>query len=326
MIGIYQDSFVEYLKDNLGDKIKITSKNIVVPCPWCEYKKEKSHYHMYISLEAPIFHCFHASCERGGTLRKLLKRIAGHDISDTFVDKKKFDELQKQSQVFTEDHKTKIILPELNKRRFANKEFYLRKRLKFSNIPSETIKGLVYDIDKFIEINNVVITSTLFKLKDYLQANFIGFLTENNSVLILRNIDDTHQMRFHKLVVQETNFLDYYKLKGYKKKSTKIVLAEGIFDIFVEHIFDITNLKNNVTLYATALSAKYSALLKSIVFHEQIFRPDVIILSDQGLEISQYEKLKKYNEHIINSLTVYYNKSGKDFGETRVSPVKYIIR
>ena len=42
--------------------------------------------------------------------------------------------------------------------------------------------------------------------------------------------------------------------------------------------------------------------------------------------MKQYEMMKKFNEHIINSLTVYYNKSGKDFGSTYVSPVKYIIK
>lgn len=325
MIGIYQDSFVDYLKDNLGNHIKVSSKNIIVPCPWCEYNQQKDHYHMYISLEAPIFHCFHASCERGGNLRKLLKRIAGHDISDTFVDKRTLEEARKQAQIFKEVGQTKIILPELNKRRFANKEFYLRKRLKFSNIQSESIDGLVYDIDKFININNIPVDVPLFRLRDYLHANFIGFLTENQSSLMLRNIDDTHEMRFHKLKIQDTNFLDYYKLKGYNINTNRVVLAEGIFDIFVEHIFDTTNLKNDVRMYASALSSKYSSLIKSIVFHEQIFRPDVIILSDQGLELSEYKKLRKFNEHIINSLTIYYNKSGKDFGETRVSPVKYIL-
>ncbi|GAG02610.1 unnamed protein product, partial [marine sediment metagenome] len=61
MIGIYQDSFKQFLEDNLGE-VKETSKNFIVPCPWCELDEDKDHYHMYISTEAPIFHCFHASC------------------------------------------------------------------------------------------------------------------------------------------------------------------------------------------------------------------------------------------------------------------------
>ena len=328
MIGIYQDNFVDYLKKNLGENIKVSSKNIIMPCPWCEYPSDKDHYHMYVSLEAPIFHCFHATCERGGNLRKLMRKIAGHDISDTFVDKVAAAEARKRAEVFEDKtmEKVNVKIPPLNKRRFSNKEFYLRKRLKFTSTPSELIKGLVYDIDQFIELNSIPVGEKLFRLKNYLQSNFIGFLTENQSALMLRNVDHSQEMRFHKLIVQDTNFIDYYKLKGYNRYSNTIVLAEGIFDIFVEHIFDTTNLKDRVRLYASVLSSKYQTLLKSIVFHEQIFRPDVIILSDRGIEMKQYEMMKKFNEHIINSLTVYYNKSGKDFGSTYVSPVKYIIK
>ena len=117
MIGIYQDSFVDYLKDNLGGKIKVSSKNIITPCPWCEYKKDKDHYHMYISIEAPIFHCFHASCERGGNIRKLVTKIAGHDISESFVDKKAVEEARKRADVFEDKsaQKIKVILPEYGK-------------------------------------------------------------------------------------------------------------------------------------------------------------------------------------------------------------------
>ena len=128
MIGIYQDNFIDYLKDKLGDHLKITSKNIVIPCPFCEYQKEKDHYHMYISLEAPIFHCFHASCEQSGTLRKFLRRLEGHDISETFVDKKQFEEISRKKKIFVdrEEGKIKISTPKLNRQRFVEKEFYIK--------------------------------------------------------------------------------------------------------------------------------------------------------------------------------------------------------
>ena len=125
--------------------------------------------------------------------------------------------------------------------------------------------------------------------------------------------------------IQESNFLDYYKLQGNSFDSNTIVLAEGIFDIFGEHIFDTIGIKNKARLYASALSSNFTALVKSVVFHEQIFRPDVVILSDRGIPKYKYEQLKKYNSHIINSLTVYYNKVGKDFGNTAVVPMKFII-
>lgn len=325
MIGIYQDNFIDYLENKLGN-VKTSSKNIILPCPYCEYQKEKDHYHMYISLEAPIFHCFHASCEQSGTLRKFLRRLEGHDISETFVDKKQFEEISRKKEIFVDkEEKIKISIPKLNKERFVEKEFYIKKRLKFAGTPTSRIKGLIYDVDKFIEMNSIPVDETLFRLRDYLHNNFVGFLTEHNSTVIFRNIDHTHTMSFYKLKIQQGNFIDYYKLPGNSPQSNKIVLAEGIFDIFSEHIFDSINIKNDVKLYASALSSKYLSLIQSIIFHEQIFQPEVIILSDRGIERKYYKKIKYFNKHIIDKMTVYYNKEGKDFNETPVVPIKFVI-
>jgi len=322
MIGIYQDDFVDYLQEKLGP-VKTTSKNFIVPCPWCEYGKDKEHYHMYISLEAPIFHCFHATCEKSGTLRKMLSVLEGHDISDQFIDKEKLEEFKKQKTIFVDKDKSlkPLKLPVLNTRMFPVKEMYINKRFKFSNINLHNVKGLIFDVYEFISMNNITIDETLFRLQDYLHNNFVGFVTENNTTVVFRNIDPTHTMRYYKMKIQYSSFIDYYKLPGNNPKSKKIVLAEGIFDIFSEHTFDYLNIKNDVKLYASVLSSKYSALLKSIVYYEQIFKPDVIILSDRGIPMWQYKNLKKRYGYMINSLKIFYNKSGKDFGDARVSPL-----
>ena len=323
MIGIYQDSFKKYLEDNLGS-VRETSKNLIVPCPFCEYGKDKDHYHLYISLEVPIFHCFHGGCEVGGLLGKLMRKIAGHDNSDTFVDKSKAKELKTQ-KVFTETTGIKVRLPKIRSGGFPLKELYIRKRLKFANIPMGRIRGLVFDVHEFINMNNIQVDQTLFRLRDYLHNNFVGFLTDHGSTVMFRNIDSSQSMKFFKLKVQWQNFLDYYKLPGNSINSSKIVLAEGIFDIFSEHIYNNLNIKQDIKLYASALSSKFIALIQSIVFHEQIFRPDVVILSDRGIDKNYYSKMKYYNKHIINSLSVYYNKTGKDFNDTPVTPVRVKI-
>jgi hypothetical protein len=327
MIGIYQDDFIDYLRDNLGDHIKTTSKNIIIPCPWCEYGQEKDHYHLYIGLDAPIFHCFHGGCEIGGILSKLMRKIVGHDVSDAFIDKDRVKEYEKLKNVFVEkDEKLKgIKLPEVKPEMFPAKELYLQKRLKFSNIRSENIKGLIYDVHEFINLNNIPVNESLCRLRDYIHNNFVGFLTEHNTTAMFRNIDNSHTMRFYKMKIQTSNFLDFYRLPGNNFKSSKIVLAEGIFDIFSEHIYDFTNIKSDVRLYASVLSSKYLGLIQSIVYHEQLFRPDVIILSDRGIKIEEYKKLKYFNQHIINTLSIYYNKTGKDFNETPVTPERIVV-
>jgi hypothetical protein len=145
-------------------------------------------------------------------------------------------------------------------------------------------------------------------------------------MVMFRNVDDSQEFRFFKLFIQRNPFVDYYKLDGFGKYKSQIVLAEGIYDIFTEHIFDNLNIKKDTALYASVQSSNYSMIIKSIVFYEQIFRPDVIILSDNNIEISQYEKLYTFNSHIINTLKVYYNKTGKDFNDSPLTPVEYIIQ
>lgn len=326
MVGIYQDNFLEYLRNRLGGFVKTTSTNIIAPCPYCEYQEQKKHYHLYISLEAPIFHCFHASCEQSGTIRKLLTKIEGNDISDSFVDKKSFEQIKKQ-RVFKDkdEYKTKYIIPPLRLDKFLNKQLYVKKRLKYSNIPLTALKGLIFDIDEFININAIPVDQTLFRLREYLQNNFVGFLTEHNSTIMFRNIDHSHSFSFFKLRLHKTPFIDYYRLPAGNKNSNKIILAEGIFDILTEQIYDNLNLRHDALLYASVLSSKYQALIQSIVFNEQIFRPNIIILSDRNIKLKQYENLYYFNSHIINTLVVYYNKTGKDFNDTPVTPEKYHI-
>jgi len=323
MIGIYQDNFIDYLNKS-GLHPKVNNKNIIISCPFCELGQKKDHYHLHISKEIPIFHCFQSECEKKGTLRKLLTAIEGHDISTKFIDKVTLENFKQKRNVFTDDNvQTKVFLPQLGNNML--KELYLRKRLKFHNIPFETIKGLIFNVHEFLSINTIPINETLFRIRDYLHSNFIGFLTENKNTVVFRNIDDSQPMRYFKLKVQSSPFVDYYKLNGIDKSSNTIVLAEGIFDIFSEHIFDFLNIKESVNLYASALSSKYGPLLQSIVYHEQIFRPKVVILSDRGISLDWYKTLKFRNKHIIDKLYVYYNKTGKDFNTSPVIPDEYVV-
>jgi hypothetical protein len=323
METIYSNNFLNYLEDRLGH-VKTTSKNYIVPCPWCEVNKKQDHYHLYISIDTPIFHCFHAGCEQKGTLKKLLQKIEGYDITDKFVDKEKIKKFATQ-KINLIKQESKIQIPTLNTDNFKLKETYLKGRLKYTRIPTESIKGLVFDINQFIEMNQIPVDPTLFRIRDYLQSNFVGFLTENKSTLICRNINSQDEFRYYKLKVAQTYFPDYYKLKGDNKNSNTVVVAEGIFDIFTEYLFDSTNNKQNCSLYATALSANYAQLLKSIAFNEGIYRMNVVVLSDRGIERDTYKKLKNYNIHIIDKLTVYYNENGKDFNVTPIIPIKIVI-
>ena len=324
---IYSDSFIQYLKDNLGEPIKITSKNIVTRCPWCEYGQTKKHYHLYISTVSPIFHCFHAACSKGGFISQLCEKIEGKDTSAQYVDKTKVQEYIKHKTDLTQT-KAQVVniqLPPLNTASFRYKEMYLQKRFRFVNNVIPNMRGLVYDISAFIEMNNVVLTEAQLRIRDYLHSNFIGFLTEHKSVLSLRNVDDSATFSYYKMKLFDTNFVDYYKIDGYDKSSNRVILGEGIFDIYSEHIFDSLNLRESSNMYACALSGgSYGTILNSLAFYEQIFRPDVVILSDRDMPLQKYKQLKRFSV-LMNSLTIYYNRTGKDFNVTPIVPERFVL-
>ena len=209
MVGIYQDSFIQYLKDNLGEA-KVTSNNIITKCPWCELnKKDKNHYHLYISLEAPIFRCWHADCNQKGILSKLTKALDGKDRIDEYVDKEKIkaskNKIKIESYKFEEQ---KIFIPELNVSQFPNKEFYLKQRFKFANVDLKNVKGLIFDVNQFIEKNKIFNDEKLLRLKDFLHANFLGFVSEHNSIVMFRNIDPKSSFKHFKLQINQNHFAE----------------------------------------------------------------------------------------------------------------------
>lgn len=324
MIGIYQDSIIEYFKQ-FSPNVKITSKNLIMTCPYCGSPNE-SHGHLYISIEAPIYHCFHGDCNKSGTLSKLFKKFEGKDSSDKFIDKEKVKELiSKDIKLSIPVDRKKLFLPDLKTDSFKLKSLYLKGRLKHAIQDLSSIKGIIFDIDKFILENQIKVDDRLARVKQYLQSNFVGFLTENESVVVFRNIDESQEFRYFKLFLYETKFLDYYKILGSNYFSNHVVLSEGIFDIYNEHIFDYTNLRKDIKLYAAGLSTSYETLIKSIVFNEKIYRLNVSILSDRGIDLDFYKKIKRYNSHIIDKMTIYYNKVAKDFGDSTVIIEKFIL-
>lgn len=323
MIGIYEDKFIDYLKEHSGCTPKIRSKNIVIRCPWCETGSDKTHYHLWIGIEAPIFRCFGGGCGHKGFISKLINYLSGSDVSERYINKELVKENVKKQIVFKRNkvEVKEIELPDLKETGIFNyKARYIKERFKFSNVDIKTVKGLIFDVHEFIRVNNIQVDMRLNNLMGYLQTNFVGFLTEHKSVAIFRNVDRKSDFRHFKLDIQPSKFLDYYKLPGAMKFSKNIILGEGIFDIYSEHIFDSLNLKNKSSLYACGLSVSYPALLKSICYHEQIFKPDVHIISDNGIHMNYYNKLKKYNPHLLNTLNVYFNKMGKDFNDNVCIP------
>ena len=56
-----------------------------------------------------------------------------------------------------------------------------------------------------------------------------------------------------------------------------------------------------------------------------VFKPEIHVLSDNGIPLENYEKLKFFNKHIIDKMVVYYNRTGKDFNDTPLVLDKFVL-
>ena len=332
MIGIYEDSFGDYIKEHLGD-YKITANNIVCKCPFCEYdKKDDGHNHLYISLDKPIFNCFKAECPgRSGTINKFIKQLTGTQLRNTFIDSGELAKLQNYKKLNCKSSDIKLnkkfILPSINIDEFGDKENYLRSRLQYAPFDMRNIHGLIFDVNQFVALNNLMdsLNKSDMKMLSFLQNNFIGFITENHTTVVFRNIDTKSDFRYYKISLQKNDLLDYYKITHNKLDSNLIVIGEGIFDIFNDHIFDYLGYRDSAFAYYCALSNSFEALIQSVAFYDNIYYPQVIILSDNNVSIKYYKKLKRKLKNICSNIEIYYNGNGSDFGDPFCSPEKILI-
>jgi len=213
MIGIYQDDFIDYLTSIFSIPPKITAKNIICPCPWCEYNRKKNHYHLYISLTDPIFHCFASECGQKGFLTKFLNKLEGVNTRkfSKFVDVNKIKKTNFNDKSIKNKKQTDLKFPKINLDEFPYKTLYLKKRFKFhSHINIENLNGLIFDFLSFLRINNITFPENdkMNKIKNYLHDNFVGFATTNNKYIIFRkNIINTFSNNYILTIFNIINFI-----------------------------------------------------------------------------------------------------------------------
>jgi transcription elongation factor Elf1 len=312
--------------------VKETRKNILSICVFCgDHKNSRKRGHLYISIDSksPVCHCF--LCGKSTTIRTLLKSVTEDNkiIDEVISNEEQAQNFKNQKSTITKKEIFKTFqVPLIDFESYIHKRLYIKQRT-CNGIECQKIPNLIFDFTTFFKLNNIDIVGNgddkqLSNYEfDYIQKNFIGFLSRNQSMLYCRNCDQNSNFKFKKIVLQNNNgLLDYWKLDGFSNSNT-IVLSEGNFNILSYYCFDFLGIKNDVRVYAAGNSFSYSSLLKSVCYDEDLYSCDVIILSDTDKEIYHYKKFIEENRHIINSLQIWGNKNGKDFGEFPVNPFQY---
>lgn len=307
---IYDKQFVEFLNEYLSP-VRETTTEFICRCPYCEDGLDKDHYHLYISKDIPVWNCFH--CVEKGHIKKLIKDVKGESFTNYYDENK----LKRDTSDKKEIKKT-LYVPDLIENSFKLKSKYILDRFR-NSVKLSDIPGMIFDVFAFFNKNNIIPKSQ--NLLNYLHQNFVGFICKNKSVVMFRNIDKKEKdFKHYKLKLSDAGARDYYELTGLGGPSSKkIIISEGIFDILSEYFFDFTNNKTQTRIYGAALSSSFENTLKDICLYNNIFKTDVVILSDSDIDVSNYRKIMNKNKHFINTMKIYYNNTGKDFNDFPVN-------
>jgi len=303
-------------------------KNIISCCIYCkDHKDKRKRGHLYVSTnpDVPKAHCF--LCGKAVLISTLIKDITNSDkiVSEVISEEEIKNATKQQHSSAKKETLLKYKLPVIDTESFFTKRLYVKQRT-CNLIEPENIPNLIFDFENFFSMNRISpVENGILENKEYeyICRNFVGFLSRNYSTIYCRNINGDSLFKFRKIMLQKSDgLLDYWCIHGPSTSST-VVLSEGNFNILSEFCSDNLKIKENVRVYASGNSFVYSSLLKSLCYDEDLYKCDVIILSDDDKKIFDYYKFKNENSHIINSLQIWGNESGKDFGEFPVKPFLY---
>ncbi|GEM_PF-1866365 len=217
------DPIIIHLK-SLSSYYKESGNEIILFCPYCDdaQRLRANHGHLYVAKTAPVFNCFR--CSVSGNLVRLLIDT-GFDDEDilkhvgSFIRYKAIKDYHIINKKFT---KLKEIIDQKIQLNLMFKTKYPEK--------FEVYHNYIYDrlgIDDFADF---LISPIFFNNK--LSCMFSN--AENEDVL-LRLIESYKDFRYH--LVNKSSGKYFFQEKDFEKY-TKVVLAEGPFDILNLYLYN----------------------------------------------------------------------------------------
>lgn len=293
--------------------VKENDKNFICICPYCkDHKNPAKRGHFYVSKDdkVPVCHCW--LCLESPTINKMLYDLTGERHNDIVV-----PVTDGKNYIKRASKKKEFIVPELKTEDFPYKTFYMRKRTA-DKIDIRDIPNLIFDLNEFFRCNNLRPLDYVSNWeKELIQDSMVVFLSRNQTLLYCRSVVDESKIKFRKVSLTgdvENDVLDYYCIDNGHYKSNTVVLSEGNFDILGCYALDSLNLNNSARVYASGCTFSYEQLLKTVCLDYGIYRADVNILSDSDKNEYHYRKFINNTKPFVNSLNIYYNQYGKDFG------------
>jgi len=309
---------------------QVSGTEIQTRCPFCgDSKSNRNTGHLYIRVNPNdnypiVFNCF--KCPAHGVLQYEDLELLGlsqakYKDSLIYMNKTsaKFD--SHSSYFDAPDKYFEYKIPNIT---YNDKVKYIENRLGYNFTESE-----LSDIRIITSLRDFLLTNDIHKItcKPYianlLESKYVGFLSNNNSHILFRDITEKEKYPWVKYPITEESYGQkvFYSIRSevdlYTTDDITINLSEGVLDS-LSIAYNLENISEN-TLNIAVCGKFYSRMITKL-FSMGFIGSNIIIniFSDRDYtkdtSIDYYRKIFKYYKHLVKSINIYYNTKYKDCG------------
>lgn len=311
--------------------------NTSINCPLCAREGNPDHNrHMSIHLGSDdkplLYNCWRNSSHRGLLTSSTLEMLARDSINkpDPVILEAIDDYNKKVSKTskykLADDSKyhiniTQVPPTELNE----VKRLYICKRIGIDLSIDELVRNkIIFSIRELLQRNHIQKFTRAPQILDLLDSYFVGFMTNNNSSIILRSIvhgkmelPESLSKRYVKYSIIQGAPSGYYIIptKSNIYGHVDVHLAEGAFDI-LSVFYNLRNANRLNNVYGAIGGNSYAAMLEYFLCNIGLIDVTFHIYIDNDIQSHVIPELKNLLQPLMIESYIHLNakKEEKDFG------------
>lgn len=298
-------------------------------CPFCgDSQKNFNTGHFYLRINPndnyPIlYNCF--KCPAHGILRYddlELLGVVGDSFKQGMTTLNKTSDKVSSQENFIQDIKFNYEIPTTYSYRKID---YIENRLglKFNDEQLKRMK-VITSLKDFLVLNQIPTITCKPTMAKYIEANYVGFLSHNNTHILWRDTTEQSEIRWYKYPITYASIGQrlFYTMESmvdlYTEDEITINLAEGVMDtLSIAHHFNFESQDN--VLNIAVCGKYYNAILKYLFglgFVGSNVTVNVYADRDytQDTSIEHYRRIFKTYSYFVKQINVFYNLKSKDCG------------
>lgn len=328
------------LERHFKNEMTIRNGEAIIRCPFCGDSSASHKAHFYIKLgsetEAPLYHCF--KCEAKGLFTPDIIRTI---IPDQEITQKDIEDLQIIAESITGKvnfSKMRIGYHKISRSVNYNYQIsdidlakkkldYINQRLGLSMSIEEAQKNkIVFNLKELLQLNQLSST-TLPSIIEDIHTYFVGFLSLDNSYLIMRNTEESKSYiksryynyeLFNKNLKHIRNYCIPAQIDVLSKDPIKIHVAEGCFDI-LSIFYHLRNQNRQNNIYIASNGKGYFNVVRTLIESYGLENIEIHYYPDK--DVSNEELSHYIQKLLVLNIPIYIHRNNykgeKDFGVSK---------